>query len=204
MMGEAGSRLRTLWQAMAANGDTPAALLLDGVSHPKAHQHYPAGDIYDFASHAQFYYHIHREGEFGHIHLFQRAKGMPDGLAPLLPATEDNAACHVVAVGLGASGNAVELFTTNRWVTGECWYQAEAVKAMLGRMRISARGRAAPVAAWLEALLAFYAPVIADLIDRRDAAVAEWARAHPVADSLNDGRLEITSRLAIDPARDVS
>jgi len=199
----AGRRMRDLRLAMAGAGASPASLLL-GRSATVPHRHYPDGDVYDFTSHAQFYCHIHRHGEFGHIHVFQRPRGMPAGLTPLVPPDEANAPCHLVAVGFGSCGDPVELFTTNRWVTGEAWYDAAAVKAMLRRFRIAARDGLAPVAAWLEAVVAFYLPVIETLVDERDAAVAEWSRRHPRADPLNDAALEITSRRAVDPVADLA
>ena len=189
---------------MAAAGTTPLALLLDGAPRPAPHRHYPDGDVYDGLRCSQFYCHVHRAGDLGHIHLFQRSRGMPAGLMPLVPSGEDNAACHLVAVGFGANGDAAELFTTNRWVTGESWYDAAAVKAMLPGWRIAADGRLAPVAAWLEALVAFYRLAIERLIDQRDAAVAAWGRDHGRGDPRDDGGLEVTSRLAIDPAADLA
>jgi hypothetical protein len=193
----AGERALALQAAMAAAGDTPGSLLTEG-AQAASFTHYPQGDVYDFASHAQFYYHVHRGGEHGHIHLFQRPKGMPAGLAPAVPGGDPDGPCHLVAVGFGADGWAAELFTTNRWVTGEDWYAADAVKAMLAGFRVAARGELAPVAAWLTALVGFYWPLIERLVEARDAGVAGWSRAHPLTDPLDDGALEITSRLAID------
>ncbi|TAN57695.1 MAG: hypothetical protein EPN20_17150 [Magnetospirillum sp.] len=200
----AGRLLRSCWLAMAEMGETPLSLLLQGEAGALPNRHYPSGDVYDVGHHTQFYCHIHRAGETGHIHLFQRARGMPAGLRPMHPSDEDNAPCHLVAVGLGPDGNAAALFTTNRWVTGEDWYAAPAVKAMLSGFGIQTGGRLAPVAAWLEALVAFYRPAIEHLIDRRDAAVAAWSLRHPAGDPLTDGNLEVTSRLAIDPAADLA
>lgn len=199
---EAGALLQARWQAMRKREETPLSLLgMGGGVQP--YRHFPEGDVYDAARCTQFYYHIHRQGDAGHIHLFQRSKGMPAGLTPLVPADEDNAACHLVAVGFGPGGEAAELFTTNRWVTGESWYAAEAVKVMLPGFRIAAAGKLAPVAAWLEALAAFYRPTIAALLDQRDATVRDWGHRHPGADPLNDSGLEITSRRTIDPAADL-
>lgn len=200
----AGRRMRDLFLAMAEGGHTPASLLLGQDVRVRPHRHYPDGDVYDFASHAQFYGHVHRLGELGHIHLFQRPRGMPAGLVPAVPSDEANAPCHLVAVGFGPGGDVAELFTTNRWVTGEAWYEAAAVKAMVARFRITARDRLAPLAAWLEAVVAFYRPVIEDLVDERDAAIAEWSRRHPLSDTLNDGALEITSRRPVDPVADLA
>ena len=53
--------------------------------------HYPADDVYDRETHAQYYYHAHRgeSGEHGHFHTFLRPQGMPAGVAPIEhPASE--------------------------------------------------------------------------------------------------------------------
>ena len=48
--------------------------------------HYPDGDVYDFETHGQYYYHAHpkeeRPGEHGHFHTFLRPDGMPPGATP--------------------------------------------------------------------------------------------------------------------------
>ena len=44
------------------------------------YSHYPADDVYDEESRAQYYYHAHRPGEHGHFHTFLRVgNGNPDG-----------------------------------------------------------------------------------------------------------------------------
>ncbi|OAN49496.1 hypothetical protein A6A04_19305 [Paramagnetospirillum marisnigri] len=192
----------SLLRAMDAEGANPVSLLLEGVARPMPHRHYPSGDVYDFVNHAQFYYHIHRDGECGHIHLFQRARGMPPGLKPVVASLDPNPPCHLVAIGFGSDGHAAELFTTNRWVTGEAWYDAAALKMLIPRFRLQASGRARLVASWLEALVAFYAAEIAQLADERDRTVEHWQRSHSTGDPLDDPGLEITSHRAIDPLRD--
>lgn len=193
----AGDELARLEAGMEAAGQTPVQLLTGGAVAAEF-RHYPPGDAYDFASHSQFYYHIHRGGEHGHAHLFLRPKGMPPGLKPAIAVTDDqDAPCHLVAVGFGADGWLDQLFTTNRWVTGEAWYAAEAVKAMLPRFRVLSPGPLGPATQWLNALVALFRPRIADLADRRDAAVAAWSRAHPDVDPLEDPDLEIPSRARV-------
>ncbi|MGE5506471.1 MAG: DUF6969 family protein [Actinomycetota bacterium] len=199
----AGRRALALVQAMAGDGVSPVSLLTGGVQ-PTPLVHYPEGDLYDFASHAQAYYHCHRAGGGGHVHLFLRPKGMPAGVAPLLPAPQPDSPCHLGAVALDGDGLPTELFTTNRWVTGEAWYAAAAVAAMLPRFRLSAAGELLPVGLYLEALVAFYAKVLAELAAERDAAVADWALAHPGADALDDPRLEVTSRRSVDLRADLA
>jgi hypothetical protein len=183
-------------------------------------QHHPPGDVYDPQSHAQYFFHVHppagrRVGEHGHFHTFLRAEGMPPGAAPLvLPesavpgaAPPPQAAplklgardevCHLVAVALDDRGEPVRLFTTNRWVTGETWYRADDVIAMLDRFTLDNAGGPAPVNTWLAALIALYRPQIALLLRERDRTVMMW-RQRRRANVFEDPRVEVTSSLDID------
>ncbi len=195
----AGESLAALTARLGAD---PVTLLSRG-RNVEAFRHYPPGDVYDLSSHAQFDYHSHRGDEFGHIHLFQRPRGMPPELLPATAANGPDDPCHLIAVGFGARGEAVELFTTNRWVTGEAWYPANAVKAMVANLRLRPAGAWGAVAEWLAALVAFYQPLIEVLIDERDLAVEAWAKTHPGRDAFKDERLEIISARAIDPVADL-
>lgn len=197
--GEAALRLEGEIRRLAPS----AVHLLTGGAEIAQFRHYPDGDVYDFGSHSQFYFHSHRDHEHGHVHLFLRPKGMPPGLHPQIPAGEADAPCHLVAVGFDGDGRAAELFTTNRWVTGEAWYAAADVKAMLPHFNVAGESGPTLVGAWLSALLILYRPLIERLVDDRDRAVARWSARHPNTDPLEDARLELTSRAAIDVARDL-
>lgn len=196
-MAAAGDEVARLEAAIRTAGTNPAFLLTGG-KNAVAFRHYPEGDVYDFTSHSQLYYHTHRSGEHGHVHLFLRPKGMPPGIAPAVASADDtNAPCHLVAVGLGADGWLEDLFTTNRWVTGEAWYQAAAIKRMLPYFSVTTGGPAGLPARWLTALVELFAPLVGELADRRDAAVASWNLAHPTTDPLQDAAMEITSHATV-------
>lgn len=195
-MAEAGEELAAIEAGLRAVGTSPRALLV-GDAEPEAFRHYPPGDAYDFASHSQFYFHCHREGEHGHAHLFLRPMGMPADCQPRVAVGGPDSPCHLIAVGFGHNGFATELFTTNRWVTGESWYDADAVARMLPCFRVDGGSASGRVGCWLTALLKLYRPLIVTLVRRRDETVAEWAAGHG-GEALNDDRLEITSHAAID------
>lgn len=195
-MAEAGDRLAAIEAGMRAVGTSPRALLLGG-EDPEQFRHYPAGDVYDFASHSQYYFHCHRDAEFGHAHLFLRPLGMPPGCAPTVQVGGADSPCHLIAVGLGHHGFASELFTTNRWVTGESWYESATVARLLPHFHVDGPGAGARVGRWLTALVALFRPLIVTLVERRDETVAAWAAEHG-GDPLNDDRLEVTSHAAID------
>lgn len=196
-MAAAGDELAALEADMRARGASPRALLLGG-SEPTEFRHYPAGDCYDFGSHSQYYFHVHRAKEQGHIHTFLRPMGMPPGLEPVVSAGSADSPCHLVAVGLNGHGFASELFTTNRWVTGESWYAADDVALMLPRFHMTGDGDAGTVGRWLTVLLTLFRPLVVSLVEQRDEAVAAWNLANPGVDPLSEADLEITSRAAID------
>lgn len=195
-MARAGDEVAALEADMRGRGTNPRALLV-GMGAPEEFRHYPAGDVYDFDCHGQYYFHVHRSGEHGHIHTFLRPLGMPPGVEPIMAGGGADAPCHLIAVGLTSHGFANELFTTNRWVTGESWYASADVAQMLPRFRMT-DAAAGSVGRWLTALLDLYRPLVMSLVEQRDATVAAWQSAHPDRAALSDPELEITSRAAID------
>jgi hypothetical protein len=187
-----------------------------------AWRRYPEGEIYDPVSHAQYFYHIHpaercSPREHGHFHTFLRAEGMPPGAVPLVLPEAAVAArtappqaapgkrgasdevSHLVAIALDGSGEPCCLFTTNRWVTGETWYRADDVIAMLDRFVIAAADPPELRDRWLCAVLELFRPQIAALLHERDAKVMAW-RQRRNADVFEDRRLEIASSREIDLA----
>jgi hypothetical protein len=181
-------------------------------------RHYPEDEVYDPRSHAQYFFHAHANGgdaEVGHFHTFMRAEGMPPGATPLLlpetavagARTAPQAAprkrgardevSHLVAVAVDRRGAPVRLFTTNRWVTGETWYRAEDVIAMLDRFAVAPFDPTSIVNRWLSAIVVLFRPQIAALLGERDRAVTDW-RIRRRADVFEDARLEIASSADID------
>ena len=184
-------------------------------------RHYPAGEVYDPESHAQYFYHAHPAvgrpaREHGHFHTFLRAEGMPLGVAPLvLPETAvadavrpppqaaplkhgaRDEVSHLVAIALDPHGEPIRLFTTNRWVTGETWYRAEDVIRMLDRFTVGEAGRSVVLNRWISAMLVLFRPQIVALLTRRDETVMAWRRRRRT-NVFEDIRLEITSGVEID------
>lgn len=169
--------------------------------------HYPENDVYDWESHAQYYYHAHppedRKGdwieEHGHFHTFMRPKGMPEGVTPApvpdyVPPEGDNAALsHLVAISMNKAGFPARLFTVNRWVTGEVWYVADDVIRMLDGFEIDLALPSWPVNVWMTSFFRLYRPTIEALLVGRDAAVTAWKPAKKNQNVLDDQKLEITS-----------
>lgn len=217
---EAGAVLRECRAVLAARRTTLIREMLGmEPGEPADWRHYPDGEVYDPASHAQYFFHRHGgagSGEHGHIHLFLRGEGIPPGMTPLLlpeaavanaPQQRHSAplkrgsrdeVCHIVAIALDDRGDPVRLFTTNRWVTGETWYRADDVIGMLDRVRFGAGAAPALVSRWIAALVRLFRPELGALLRNRDKRVMEWRWRWPRGSVFEDSRLEETSSLAID------
>lgn len=191
-----------------------------GSSTVCAWRHYPDGEVFDAASHAQYFFHAHPpdsrpSAERGHFHTFLRAEGMPSGVVPLLLpelAVADVAALppqaaplkrgerdevsHLIAIAIDFRGEPTRLFTTNRWVTGETWYRADDVTRMLDRFVIAEREPSAVLNRWIGAMIHLFRPQIAALLQARDETVMAWRRRRRTH-VFEDPRLEVTSSLDI-------
>jgi hypothetical protein len=221
---EAAMVLRECRAVLAERGSTvvreavgPAAAIVDW-------RHYPEDEVYDPATHVQYFYHCHPRtrggsaapGEHGHFHLFLRGEGIPEGISPLLlpeaavanaPLPRQSAplkrggrdeVCHFVAVAIDERGEPIRLFTTNRWVTGETWYRADDVIRMLGRFRISSSEPSALLNRWIESILRLFQPEIAALLHNRDRTIMNWRWRWPRRNVFEDARLEVVSSVEID------
>lgn len=171
-------------------------------------EHYPTDDVRDPKSHAQYFLHAHspddrERPDYAHFHTFLGAKGMPAGIRPARvrgqPSNESSAPMsHLVAISMTPAGMPERLFTTNRWVTGETWYGAPDVIAMLDCFVVGGEGPSSVLNRWLTAMFVLFRPQIEDLVLERDRAVSEWRLRCADWEVLDDRRLEITS------SRDIS
>lgn len=222
---EAARVLRECRAALAARGGTVITEVLGNAPGTvAAWRHYPDGEVYDAATHAQYFYHRHpapagaagAASEHGHFHLFLRGEGIPAGIAPLLlpevavanaPVARQSAplkrgardeVCHLVAIAVNDRGEPIRLFTTNRWVTGETWYRADDAIRLLDRFRFAGGGPTALLNRWVEAMVRLFQPEITVLLRQRDKALADWRWRWPRRNAFEDPRLEIASAFDID------
>ena len=206
-LAEAAREAKNCRRVLAKTGDTILTELLRNAGPPKEWRHYPPGDVYDAEHHAQYYYHCHaaaerRPGEHGHFHTFLRPLGMPAGVRPAplpdaqAPMGENDALSHLIGVSVDAGGAVTRLFTTNRWVTGETWYVAADVAAMLDCFIIDHARPSWPLNRWITAVLRLFRQQIVDLLRRRDAALA--AAAQLGANPFEDRGLEVPSEIDVD------
>lgn len=203
-MHAAGLEVRECHRVLGKGGLNIVGEVLKGQGTFYQLNHYPKGDVFDRDTQSQYYYHAHRDGEHGHFHTFLRAPGMPPGLHPVPDAKGrdwprgDQALAHIVAVSMDKLGFPLRLFTTNRWVTGETWYDAPAIIAMLDRFEIDHAYPSWPTNRWITAMLRLFHPQVVALLKARDAGLAAHRAAHPGVDVYEDKALEVISEMAID------
>jgi hypothetical protein len=200
----AGAEILECYRVLGKGGLNVVGEVLRGQGPFVEFDHYPAEDVFDDATAGQYYYHAHRDGEHGHFHTFLRARGMPDGVAPLdyPQATEawpagGDALSHLIAISMDGYGFPIGLFATNRWVTDETWYPREDVVRMLDRYAIDHAFPSWPVNRWITAMLVLFRPHIEILLRHRDAVVERWRR-DAAGDVFENRELETTGFLPID------
>lgn len=148
--------------------------------------HYPDGGVYDPESRSQYYFHAHDGSrdewkDFGHFHTFIRSPQLDPAVLPVdtgtdcLPTDQVTPATHLIAISLNNFGMPVRLFTTNRWVTAETLYSAEAVIRMLDDFEIDLAKPSWPLNRWITAMLVLFRHDIEDLLRERDVRFAQLA-----------------------------
>ncbi len=211
-MHAAGSQVVSCHKIWADQGSNVVAEMLSEVLAFYQWDHHPSGDVYDWQTHSQYFYHAHPPDvrgnvwgdEHGHFHTFLRPLGFPSGIelstqsGPDAKTQDHQAISHLVAISMDNTGMPVRLFTTNRWVTGESWYPASSVKQFLNRFRINHANPSLAANIWLSSLLVFYRPVIEALLDARDAVIADHDVRAADCPILEDRNLEVTSIIDID------
>ncbi len=234
LMAASGREIQDCMRVLHKTGDTIIGEALRGAGVFYEWNHYPEDDVYDPESNAQYYYHAHPPGqrpadEHGHFHSFLRPRGMPTGMLPLMlpelaianapaapadhllaPVAQPNQGgnndklSHLVAIAMNPNGAPVRLFTTNRWVTGETWYAAPDVCAMLDRFAVNIARPSWPLNRWITAMFRLFKPDMEMLLLERDAAIMNWRRRHRgKIHVFEDRRLEVTSHIDIDVDRQI-
>jgi hypothetical protein len=207
-MAEAAREVVKCQRVLTKTGDNIVAEVLRGAGTFYEWRHYPQGDVYDAEFHAQYYYHAHSEeervtGEHGHFHTFLRPLGMPPGITPApvpdpkVSAGENDALSHLVGISMDRAGLPIRLFTTNRWVTGETWYEAADVVRMLDCFVIDHARPSWPANRWITALMRLFRPQIVELLHARDAEIQRCLAEAPDVNVFENRDLEVTSEMRV-------
>jgi len=202
-MRAAGCEIRECFRVLQKGGLNLVGEVLRGQGTFYEMAHYPENDVFDEASHAQYYYHAHRAGEHGHFHAFLRRGGMPQGMTPLdLPHDEawpegDAQLAHLIAISMDGYGFPIGLFTPNRWVVDDAWFSATDLIRMLDAFRVDHAYPSWPVNRWIGAMMVLFRPHIERLLRARDRAFADWRTLLPGEDVLERRQIEIFSSMPI-------
>lgn len=176
-------------------------------------EHYPKGDRIDYNTGAQYFYHCHREDlnreEHGHFHCFMRYKKIPKRIKPT-PLADwdkniDSPMAHIIAISMNRYGQPIRLFTVNRWVSFETWYDAEHAPEFVKKFKFTLEDDPhwQVLDSWVEGMLHLFAPQITWLNERRDETIANWQNKYPACNAYEDHRLEELSEISIDLTKQV-
>lgn len=176
----------------------------------KRHQsmiHYPKGDRIDHSTGSQYFYHCHRENfdstEHGHFHCFLRYKHIPKSIKPApLPDWDkylSNPMTHLVAIAMNTLGQPIRLFTVNRWVTEEIWYEAQHLPKLIKRYKMTLNDDPhwQILDKWIEGMLHLFAPQIAWIQQARDLKMQEYVGVHGHENPYIDEHIEDISDIPI-------
>ncbi|MDP1602242.1 MAG: hypothetical protein Q8M03_03170 [Legionella sp.] len=167
--------------------------------------HYPKGDRIDYTTGAQYFYHCHRENvesmEHGHFHCFMRYKNIPRRITPTLPADSQNQSpmTHLVAISMNQFGQPIRLFTVNRWVSSDIWYDAKHAPFFIKRYKMTLND--CPhwqiLDSWVEGVIHLFAPQIEWLQRARDTNIAQQKIDNPDKNVYENREIEELSEISI-------
>jgi len=170
--------------------------------------HYPKGDRVDRVTGSQYFYHCHRENfesaEHGHFHCFLRYKQIPKRTKPTdLPDWNlyfDNPMTHLVAIAMNKFGQPIRLFTVNRWVTSDIWYDPEHTPNFLRRFKMTKDDDPywQILDKWVEGMMHLFAPQIIWLHHAKQQMMKDHKEINGVENPYLDYDLEDLSEIAID------
>lgn len=165
--------------------------ILNKSEHFERMIHYPLKDRIDFDTGAQYFYHCHREDfeshEHGHFHCFIRYKNISSAIMPKMLDDWDlyieNPMTHLIAIALNQYGQPQRLFTVNRWVSSEIWYEAKHIQKFIEQFKLThPHPYWSPLDRWIEGVLNIFIPQIDWLLKARDESIEKQIRDNPYLD----------------------
>lgn len=184
---EAGVKLLAFQKELKEEGKSLLSLL--GSKQVEYWKMYPWDEgVIDLKSKSQYFYHSHPQtSEHGHFHTFYRYH---------------NNLVHLIGINLDNLGEPYELFTVNRWVTGDTYYPAKKVKPFLSQFRIHAKQPDPRIHRFLRDLFSVYRLEMGVLLEQRDIQFQQY-RKEKGQEPYEDRELELTSSHPIRIDRDV-
>ena len=208
MLGYAEQVLTTQQQMTTKNGKNILHYTLQKKRRHIGMNHYPKGDRIDKKTGAQYFYHCHRENttsaEHGHFHCFLRYKHIPERIKPT-PLADwdkyiDNPIAHIIAIAMDRYGQPIRLFTVNRWVTSEVWYDAKHIPTFTNRFKMTLEDDPhwQVLDKWVDAMIHLFSPQIAWLHNARDLMIEKHISQNPDTNVFEDRNIEELSAVSID------
>ena len=173
----------------------------------KSMDHYPKGDRIDKTTGAQYFYHCHRENidlnEHGHFHCFMRYDNIPKRIKPT-PLADwkknlENPMTHLLAIAMDRYGQPIRLFTVNRWITSEIWYDAKDITSFSKKFKFNLNDDPywQILDQWVEGMINLFAPQISWLNLQRDAIISMHKSQNEENNIYEDQNLEEISEIQI-------
>lgn len=169
--------------------------------------HYPKGDRIDYNTGAQYFYHCDRENqdleEHGHFHCFLRYKHISKHIKPKSLSDWDkyieNPMTHLVAIAMNRFGQPIRLFSVNRWVTEEIWYDACHTPSLIRRFKMTKEDSPywQVLDQWVDGMIRLFAPQIEWLNLQRDKVMNEQLTKNPDINLYEHAPLEVISDISI-------
>lgn len=191
----------------SSQGENILHYTLNKIERHERMTHYPRGDRIDHDTGAQYFYHCHRENyestEHGHFHCFLRYKHIPKSIRPS-PLEDwdryiDNPMTHLIAIGMNQLGQPIRLFTVNRWVTSEIWYEAKHMMRLVTRYKMTLIDPYWQILdRWVEGIVQLFSPQIQWLHQERDKKIQAYQGTTLVTNPYLDQELEELSDIQID------
>lgn len=200
--------LKTQQQMTFENGRNILHYTLQSLPQHESMQHYPKGDRIDHQTGSQYFYHCHREnlesGEHGHFHCFLRYKQIPPHIKPKALVDWDkyidNPMTHIIAIAMNRFGQPIRLFSVNRWVSSEIWYDAKYASKLTNRFKMTLEMDAywKILDQWVESMIHLFAPQIAWVYTQRDIALTQHQQANPNESVYDNKTIDELSSIEID------
>ena len=195
-------------QMVATKAKNIIAYTLEKKRRHQYMDHYPKGDRIDYDTGAQYFYHCHRENyeteEHGHFHCFLRYQHIPLHVRPTaLPDWHknlDNPMTHLVAIAMNRYGQPIRLFSVNRWISYEIWYDAKHTSRFIKQFKMTKQDNAywQVLDRWVEGMLHLFAPQIQWVNDARDRTIAHYKALYPDSNPYEAPELDLLSEISID------
>ncbi|MCL9685288.1 DUF6969 family protein [Legionella maioricensis] len=193
-------------QMITPNGENIVHYALEKKT-PQHMDHYPKGDRIDHDTGAQYFYHCHRENfeteEHGHFHCFLRYNRISKQIRPTSlvdwDKNIDNPMTHVVAIAINRYGQPIRLFSVNRWISHEIWYDAKHTLSFIKQFKMTKKDSSywQLLDSWVEGMLHLFAPQIQWLNDARDIIISHYKTVYPDSNVYEDPRLDLLSEIPI-------